>query len=321
MRRGLRIPVVCALATVAIVAPSARADSGPALDVPAAALDAALDCPHGVQPEAKPVLLVHGTTSTGPESWSWNYARALPERGISACTVTLPSRSMNDIQVASEFVVAAVRSLAERSGTQVDVIGHSQGNLEPRWALRWWPDVRADVDDFVMLASPNHGTITADAVCAASLCAPALWQMRTSSAFIGALNHGDETPGAVSYTSIYSLTDDLVQPSILRPVARLSGARNVLVQDLCPGRVVHHGQLLADAAAYTVAIDALTHPGPADPARIDRHAACDHVFLPGTSIPDGLTGDAKLYAVGVPTLAGSAMTSAEPPLAPYATAP
>ncbi|MGB1581107.1 MAG: lipase, partial [Nevskiales bacterium] len=43
------------------------------------------------------------------------------------------------------------------------MIGHSQGALMPRWALKWWPSARDLVQDFVLQAGPNHGTDVAGA--------------------------------------------------------------------------------------------------------------------------------------------------------------
>ncbi|CAN5465043.1 hypothetical protein BH18ACT1_BH18ACT1_06010 [soil metagenome] len=103
----------------------------PALSVPTATLDAALSCPASFTSERQPVLLVHGTFVTPEENWSWNYGRALPARGYDVCTVRLPARATGDIQVASEYVVHAVRRIAAQSGGKVDVLGHSQGGLEP----------------------------------------------------------------------------------------------------------------------------------------------------------------------------------------------
>ncbi len=74
------------------------------------------------------------------------------------------------------------------SGQKVDVLGHSQGGMVPRWALRFWPDTRPMVDDLVGMAPSNHGTDTAGTCSAGSGCAQAFWQQRAGSEFIKALN-------------------------------------------------------------------------------------------------------------------------------------
>lgn len=276
MRRSLLAPLISAaiLATILAAVPlsPARATSlqGPALTVPAEQLEAALSCPPVfTDADREPLLLVHGTYTTAEENWGWNYAWVLPERGWDVCTVLLPDRSVGDIQVQAEYVVHAVRRVAEMSGEKVDVMGHSQGGLQPRWAVKWWPDVRASVDDLVTLATPHHGTMPAQGVEVFGRCHPSCWQMAPGSAFLGALNRDDETPGDVSYTSIYSLTDELVQPAFPEATAALDGASNVLMQELCPGRPVEHLQFAADAAVHAVVIDALESDGAFDRARFD----------------------------------------------------
>ena len=290
----------------------------PALSVPEALLDDAISCPATfTHPGREPVLLVHGTFTNPEENWSWNYGHALPAAGWDVCTVRLPDRSTGDIQVSSEYVVHAIREIFDRSGKRVDVLGHSQGGLQPRWALRWWPSLRTKVDDLVTLGTPSHGTVVADAASVSAIGAPpAAWQMRRNAQFIAALNTVDETPGGVSYTSIYTLVDELVQPAVPTPTAALAGGRNILVQDLCPGRVVEHVGLAYDAAVHDMVIDAFTSSGPARPARFNR-ATCLQVAFSGVA-PEPLlsTGIAELQDGAHFT--GAPNASAEPPLKPYA---
>ena len=313
-----RLAVVLLAPLLAAVACTPTGD--PPLSVPERLLADALRCPSSFSHRAhQPVLLVHGTFATPDENWSWNYGHALPAAGYDVCTVRLPDRATGDIQVASEYVVYAVRKIAERSGSKVDVLGHSQGGLEPRWALRWWPSLRTQVDDLVTLGAPHHGTVVADASVLSPVGAPpAAWQMRTASRFIAALNTVDETPGPVSYTSIYTVSDELVQPVVPVATAALAGGRNLLVQDLCPARVVEHVGLAYDAAAHDMVIDAFTHPGTADPARFDRSTCLQSAF-------DGVAPE-PLLSTGIAELEGDAgfngapNAAAEPPLKPYAQA-
>ena len=291
----------------------ARADTGPALTTPTATLAAALHCPGAYTDTAhEPVLLVHGTFTNERENWDWNYAAALPKQGYYVCTVRLPDRANPDIQLSSEYVVYAVRAMHAATGRQVDILGHSQGGLEPRWAVKWWPDVQADVDDLVMLATPNHGTLAADlATLAFGQCTPSCWQMATKSNFVAALNRGDETPGAVSYTSIYGLTDELVQPGTTAPVA---GGSNIALTDLCPGRPEEHLTIAMDAVAYAMVIDAFTHPGGADKARFDP-STCTQLVMPGADL---LAFVLLLQNDPSPPSSFPALTNAEPPLRAYA---
>ena len=311
MGRGRGITVAL---TVALLASApARAAADPPLATPRAQLAAALTCPSAfTHPSHEPVLLVHGTGLDANESWSWNYAKVLPPAGFDTCAVTLPDDALGDIQVATEYVVHAIEHIHDATGRKVDVITHSQGGMEGRWAVRFWTKARDDVDDLVLLASPNHGIAAADLCAGSGNCWPAVWQMATASNFLAALNR-DETPGAISYTNLYSLTDELVEPSSTVP---LDGASNVAVQDVCP-RPVHHGGLLDDAPTYALVIDALTHAGGTDPSRIDT-AVCAQPFAPGISATDAIAGNAMLYSDAAQAFSAHDGVPEEPPLRPYA---
>ena len=311
---GALLAVLVAVPAAVLLAKPASAD--PALSVPQAQLEAALACPASFTSPAdrQPVLLVHGTGANAEENWSWNYGKVLPELGYDVCTVNLPNRALDDIQVSSEYVVHAILAMSERSGRQVDVLGHSQGGLQPRWAVRWWDAARAAVDDLVTLASPNHGTAAADSACVNG-CSGAVHQMKQGSAFLAALNAPDETPGAVSYTSIYSLTDELVQPVAPVPTAAFDGASNIAIQDLCPGRVGEHAFMAADAVAYEMVIDAFVNDGPADPGRFDP-LTCLKTSFDGVSAGPAL--ELAFEELGREGFPGYRQLPGEPPLAPYA---
>jgi triacylglycerol lipase len=298
-----------------IMAASAMAAEGPALDVPGAQLRAALQCPVAfTHPQHEPVLLVHGTGVDADSSWSWNYGRALPAAGFDVCTVDLPGGAVGDMQVSAEYVVYAVRWMHAQSGRKIDIIGHSLGPLPSRWAIKWWPDVRADVDDLVGLASPNHGIPLANAVCLI-LCDPGVAQFSVGSAFLRALNAGDETPGDVDQTSIISRSDGAVFPA---STAVLQGASTVVVQDLCPGRIVVHARMLFDAAVYAMVLDALTHPGPTDRSRVSRWV-CLKDRMPKVTYVDVLTRYVQLVSRLVVAVVRQGIPHrGEPPLEPYA---
>lgn len=289
--RALAVIAACLL----LVAPSVLADEAtepppppdPAFSVPESTLAAALACPSTFShPEHEPVLLVHGTFTSGPEQWSWSYGLLLEQRGFDVCTVTYPDRGLGDMQVSAEYVAHAVDAIHEASGRLVDMVGHSQGGIMPRWAIKWWPSVQANLDDFVMLASPNHGTsIAAGAKDAPFEISEVMRQLDPASTFVATLNAGDETPGDISYSSIYSQTDELVQPATPTATAAIDGATNILVQDLCPGRVVDHLALgTTDRLVQELTIDALVSVGPVDPARLDLDATC--------TVPDQMTDPA-----------------------------
>lgn len=313
------VAAVVGLSLPAGAARSALPTRDPAYDVARSTLAGALDCPaQFTHPKREPVLLVHGTGLTAQESWSWNNAKLLPAAGLDVCMVTLPHRAMTDIQVSAEYVAFAVDTIAARTRHQVGVITHSQGGMEARWAVRWWPSVRANVDDLVLLASPNHGIVGADACAASGDCWPSVWQMAQGSHFLHALNSVTETPGAVSVTNIYSRTDELVAPSSTVPLTR-AHVSNIALQDLCP-KPVHHAGLLTDPVAYALTLDALTHPGPADAARVPV-STCALPWAPGLTAADVVGGNLILYTDAASQgFAQAPGVSAEPTLKTYARA-
>jgi triacylglycerol lipase len=280
---------VCAAACITLVvlaAPgAAAAKRGPALAAPVPAMKSALKCSGELKGATRdPVLLVHGTFADSTINWSWNYQEFLPGRGQIACAVDLPERGAGDIQFATQYVVYAIRSISQASGRKVAIIGHSQGGLEPRWALRWWPDLRRLVSDIVSFGSPHHGTLFTDTRCIKpGSCAASLYQMRSDSAFLRALNRGRETVSGVPFTSVWSATDQFVTPQ--RPAATLRGASNVGVQQICPGRYVDHASLAFDAVSFAIAVDAIDHVGPAKLSRIDR-SICRQDTMPGVTRPE-----------------------------------
>lgn len=276
---------------------SASAVSGPALQVSEQAMASALSCPASFSGAHEPVLFIHGTTLTAESNWSWNYGKVLPAQGYDVCLVNLPDRARADMQVSAEYVVYAIRTMAARSQSKVDVVGFSQGPVEPRWAIKWWPDIRDRVDDLVAMAGVAHGFTETEAICFQS-CIPPFWQMKPNSNFLAALNAGDETPGDVSYTSVYTRTDQFVwlangEADPWTQSAGLEGATNIAVQDICPGRPVEHVQVVYDAAFYAVVADALAHPGPADPGRIDR-AVCLQGAMPGVDTAEATAKTAEI---------------------------
>jgi triacylglycerol esterase/lipase EstA (alpha/beta hydrolase family) len=303
---------------------------GPRLEVARAKLRAALRCTPSVRTDARePILLVPGTTLTPEENFSWNYDRALNALGLPYCTIELPGKAMEDIQVAGEYVVYALRMMSRFQGQpnsrKVQIIGYSQGGMVPRWALRFWPDTRNLVDDDVGLDASNHGTITAESSCQNEGCAPAIWQQRNTSAFIAALNSYQETFPGISYTEIYTQEDEIVVPNTNEQGSSSvhSGGgqiANIAVQQVCPGHKADHLAMGSyDPVGYALALDAVTHAGPAQAARISV-AVCAEAFQPGVNAQTFATDDAKYNQEIAETFGTYPHVASEPPLKCYVTA-
>jgi pimeloyl-ACP methyl ester carboxylesterase len=298
---------------------------GPPLSVPQVDLDAALECTGDLAGATRaPVMMVHGTCSNPQHNFSWNWEPALNKLGIPWCTVALLDNGLADIQTSGEYVVNAIRTMHAQAGREISLIGHSQGGMVPRWALRFWPDTREMVDDLIGLAPSNHGSSGGDFVCTAG-CSPAFWQQSASSEFVKALNSFQETFAGTSYTVVYTHTDWVVTPNFDDTgSSSLHGGggeiSNTAIQDICPLDLNEHNALgTVDAVAYALAIDALDHPGPADPARIPG-SVCTQPFMPGVN-PATVATDAAATAADLLTnIATYPPVPAEPPLRCYVTA-
>jgi hypothetical protein len=300
---------------------------GPALTVPPTQLAQSLSCTAGVRhADREPVLLLPATTVDSTQNYGFDYEPLFKTLGIPYCTSNSPvdPYNMGDMQVRAQYVTYDIRQMYQLAGRKIAVLGHSQGGMIMRWSLRFWPDTRAMVDDVVGMAGTNHGSIVVPVLCLLP-CAPSLWQQRAGSAFMNALNSGQETFPGISYTEIYSHTDEFVQPNLnASGTSSLHGGggtiTNVAVQDICPLDVSEHLLIgTMDPVASALVIDALTHPGPADPARINRDV-CGQLFMPGVNPVTGPFSFAATTLQVAEQLVLAPRTAAEPALACYVTA-
>ncbi|GAA5913051.1 hypothetical protein JCM6882_005548 [Rhodosporidiobolus microsporus] len=232
---------------------------------PCSTYASALTCPNGIQGKKNGVvLLVHGTGSTGPETWgNGPYLKLLPDEGFDVCYVTLPNRSLGDIQTTSEYIAYLIHLLAPQSATgKVGLVTHSQGGLNAQFALDFWPEMRALTSSFVALAAPFRGTAEGVPAClvlglVTGGCNPSVIQQTVGSQFLDALNARGNV-ALVPTTSIYTAYDDVIQPELILPTSRLSGAEVVRLQDKCSDAyVMEHFGIPFSSYAYALAVDAL----------------------------------------------------------------
>jgi hypothetical protein len=300
---------------------------GPALAVPHAQLAASLVCTPDVQNATKePVLLLPATGVNSQDNFAWNYEKALAMQNIPYCTSDQQgdaNSNLGDIQVRGDYVTYAIRQVAAMAGRPIAVAGHSQGGMVMRWSLRFWPDTRPMVADVIGFAGSNHGTTMAAGGCSGG-CVPANWQQGSDANFIKALNSRQETFAGVSYTEVYTHNDEVVTPNMdsngSSSVHGPGQITNVAVQDVCPTDTSEHLLVgTVDPVAWALFLDAITHDGPANPARIDP-SVCSQTLMPGVE-PFGYLVDAGKAAAD---LALNEQTypkvSAEPPLLCYVTA-
>ncbi|BGP51219.1 hypothetical protein JCM10450v2_007148 [Rhodotorula kratochvilovae] len=243
--------------------------------LPCTAYAATLNCPNGIQgKKGGVVLLVHGTGSTAEETWgNGPYLDLLPDAGpgFDVCTVTIPNRSLLDIQVNSEYIAFLIPHLAMKSATgTIGLVTHSQGGLNAQWALDFWPAYRSLVSSFVALAAPFHGTAEGQPACLVVGLLTAVIQQTVGSNFLDALNVKGNV-ALVPTTSIYTAYDDVIQPELIAPTSRLTNAKVVRLQEQCSDAyIVDHFIIPFSSYAYYLAVDALTNKAVADVSRVPK---------------------------------------------------
>ena len=90
----------------------------------------------------------------------------------------------------------------------------------------------------------------------------------------------------MSYTTVRSLSDETVQPQGGKhPTSALEGARNILIQDACPGRTTTHIGTAVDSVSFADSIDAIerNRNGTQGAAKVSRLPGdvCDHPYATG----------------------------------------
>jgi pimeloyl-ACP methyl ester carboxylesterase len=306
------------LRSLALTVALLLSSTGPDLRLDDAQLARGLDCGRP-EPTAgdRVVLLIHGTGLDAATNWSWGYQPALEARGYRVCTVDLFGNGLVDAQVSAERVVFAIREVSQAAGGPIGVVGFSQGASTARFALRFWPDLREDVEDLVLLGAPISGTTALEGLCARA-CAAALWQVRVGSRFLAATNTEPLVAPSVDTTSIYTYADAVVIPNDTGQASTLPGATNVAVQDVCPADASDHLELgTVDPVAFALAFDALDHAGPADRSRLPSDV-CGTDLLPGL---DRATADAHLATarkLTITSLTDAALVTSEPDLQCFA---
>ncbi|MFJ4653986.1 lipase family alpha/beta hydrolase [Nocardia sp. NPDC088792] len=156
------------------------------------------------EPTGNPVLIVHGWTGGGafplPQGWSDGLRDALAADGHPVYVVDLPG----ELNVPNAQAIAQVAQQAsqEHGGSKIDVIGHSMGGLSSRYFVKFLggQDLTAH---YISIGTGQYGwypTCLLPAARGGEMC--------PSSPFLATLNHGDDTPGNVSYTTLRTLADD-----------------------------------------------------------------------------------------------------------------
>ncbi|MGV8873134.1 MAG: esterase/lipase family protein [Rhodococcus sp. (in: high G+C Gram-positive bacteria)] len=245
-----------------------------------------------------PVVLVHGTDATAYQDWA-GFSPILRAAGFCVFAINYgaspdgKSNGYGVIEDSAAQLKSMTQSILDATGaTAVDLVGYSQGAAVTRYFVNRLGGDRI-VDRWVGIASPTYGgtmygvTPVVQAVpggvgLIAGEFGPGLTQLMAGSDFLERLNAGGDTVPGVEYTSIATNVDEVIQP-YTNALLRDPGARNIVVQDVCPGTEVAHFTFTYDPTALRLALNAL------DPADA-RPPTCVAVPL-GSGILDVVLAD------------------------------
>jgi triacylglycerol esterase/lipase EstA (alpha/beta hydrolase family) len=231
-----------------------------------------------------PVILVHGTFADMSDSWQ-ALSPLLYDNGY--CVFALNYGSYDGSgsrgvygtgkieQSARQLSKFVGRVLAATGATKVDLVGHSQGGMMPRYYINFLGGA-PKVDTLVGLAPSNHDTTLDDLFTLASYFpgadasladCPACREQEAGSGFITNLNAGDSiTVPGVNYTVIESANDEVVTPyssAFLDPAPGIT-VNNTTLQQQCR---LDQGEHLSMPYDHIADADALTALDPADPVK------------------------------------------------------
>jgi triacylglycerol lipase len=257
-RRRLLLGVVATVAVLAAVLVVTLVVRGGGDDVTPAAQD-----------RPGPVLLVPGYGGS-TESLTVLAGR-LRAAGRDATVVQLPGGGTGDLAEQAAALGRAVDAALARTGAgSVDLVGYSAGGVVARL---WVHDAgRSRTRRVVTLGSPHHGTSLARLAgqIAPSQCPLACQQLEPDSDLLRTLNRGDETPAGPVWISIWTSRDETVTPP---DSARLDGATDIVLQDVCASSTTGHGGLPTDPLVTGIVLAELgtgpvTQPAAGDCARL-----------------------------------------------------
>jgi len=202
-----------------------------------------------------------------------------------------------------------------------------------QWALKYWPSTRPVVEDFVAVSGDIHGTDIASAIEPVQGLVPlppSIIQQEYNSEFIATLRNPDGASALVTTTSVYSATDEVVQPQQGTNASAFFGSANGIaatnyeVQTVCAGElaggVYTHEGMLYNPFTFAIAIDAFTHAGPGESSRLDLSTVCSTELTPGLNVADQ-AGTEAIIPIAVAAIAVYPnKVTVEPAIMAYATA-
>ena len=237
---------------------------------------------HPTAAHPRPVVLVHGTFENMAGNWqalspllvNHGYCVFALNYGAYDGSGAVGIDATGPIETSAQQLATFVTKVLTATGAQkVDLVGHSQGGMMPRYYLKFLGGA-SKVNALVGLAPSNHGT-TLDGLNALTsqipgssdqpTTCPACSEQMTGSAFLTKLNAGGDTVPGVRYTVIESRNDEVVTPYTS---AFLTGPNvtNILLQSQCSLDQGEHLSMAYDHIADADVLNALDPAHPVAPA-------------------------------------------------------
>jgi len=229
-----------------------------------------------------PVILVHGTLAN--ENFSWQalspmlvnagYCVYAFNYGADASTAGHFYGLADIAQSAQQLAAFTNEVLAATGAAQVDLVGHSQGGMMPRYYIQFLGGA-SKVHMLVGLAPSNQGTTVDGLGTLASLfgdiglpvlslagCVSCTQQL-VGSTFLQHLNAGGGVSATVRYVVVESKFDEVVTPYRNAFLPATPNVENTTLQDQCSTDFTEHLGILYDPIALQDVMNAL---GPDNPA-------------------------------------------------------
>jgi len=229
----------------------------------------------------RPVVLVHGLAATQAANWAFMSPR-LKAAGYCVFSLTYGQDDRLDafpyspggvirMQESSKQLKAFVAKVLDATGArEVDLVGHSEGTVMPRWYLEkrggakfvrrfialtpLWRGTEIGGTAFLRDVAEPYG-LSAPLIDAVSQFCASCPQFLRGSDYMNKLNRDGERIKGVNHTNIATATDELVVPYTSGLMN--DGGTNIVLQDVCPADLSEHGAVAFDPVVAQLILNAL----------------------------------------------------------------